>query len=310
MARGTLYGGRWRIGDGLGQGGQSHVFRAVDTTGHLQGDFALKRILNPERRERFYNEIEATKHLSHPNIIRLIDHSALDPGSTNEQKSFLVMPIAEGGDLSDRDRLSIYAGSTEAVLNVARQVASGLEVAHAAGVFHRDIKPQNILFTGKGHNIWISDFGVCLMRGGERSTETGEVVGPQGFMAPELEHGGKLDVTAAADVYSLGKVIFYMFSDGIVVPRELVHDQRYDQLFAASERTQRLRFLLGRMISPLPQRLKTMGDVLKELKALEDWERDANVPLISPSGRLVNRPCGPRSKAAEELPRASEVDWP
>ena len=66
-----------------------------------------------------------------------------------------------------------------------------------------------------------------------------------------------MEVTTAADVYSLGKVMFYMFSGGTVVPRETVHDQRYDKLFATSERTHRLRFLLGRMISPLPQRLKT-----------------------------------------------------
>jgi Protein kinase domain len=285
MARGTLYGGRWKTGGGLGQGGQGHVFRATDTSGQLEGEFALKRILNPERRERFHNEIEATKHLSHPNIIKLIDHSALDSaGAGDEQRSFLVMPIAEGGDLSDRSRLGIYTGSTEAVLKVAQQAASALEVAHAAGVIHRDVKPQNILFTGKGHDIWISDFGICLIRGRERPTETGEVVGPHGFMAPELEHGGKLEVTAAADVYSLGKVIFYMFSDGIVVPRETVDDERYDQLFEVSDRTQRLRFLLGRMISPLPQRLKSMADVLRELQALQDWERNAHVPLISEAG--------------------------
>jgi serine/threonine protein kinase len=196
MARGTLYGGRWKIGDGLGQGGQSHVFRAIDSSGQLQGEFALKRILNRERRDRFYNEIEATKNLSHPNIIKLIDHSGLDSASFDDEgRAFLVMPIAEGGDLSDRSRLTICAGSTEAVLKVAHQAASALEIAHAAGVIHRDVKPQNVLFTGKGHDIWVSDFGICLIRGRERPTETGEVVGPRGFMAPELEHGGELEVT-------------------------------------------------------------------------------------------------------------------
>jgi serine/threonine protein kinase len=77
MSKGTLYGGRWKTGNGLGEGGQSHVFRAMDTTNQLSGEFALKRVRNPERHERFRNEIDATKMLSHPNIIRLIDHSAL-----------------------------------------------------------------------------------------------------------------------------------------------------------------------------------------------------------------------------------------
>ena len=284
MAKTNLYGGRLKTGDGLGQGGQGHVFRAIDTTNQLEGEFALKRVLNPERHDRFRNEIDATKRLSHSNIIKLIDHSALGETEQTDDRSFLVMPIAEGGDLSDQDRLNIYVGSIEAVLNVARQAAGALETAHAAGVIHRDVKPQNILFTGKGHHIWISDFGICLIRGHDRPTEIGEVVGPHGFMAPELEEGGQLEVTAAADVYSLGKVIFYMFSGGIMMPRETVLDQRYDKLFATSERTRRLRFLLSRIISPLPQRLKAMSDVLNELQALEDWERDAHVPLIGAEG--------------------------
>jgi len=284
MARGKLYGGRWKTGDGLGQGGQGHVFRAVDTTKQLPGEFALKRVLNPERRERFRNEIDATKRLSHPNIIRLIDHSALSEPGPGDGPSFLVMPIAEGGDLNDQDRRSIYAGSVEAVLKVARHVANGLDAAHAAGVVHRDIKPSNILFTGKGHDIWISDFGICLIRGRDRPTETREVVGPHGFMAPELENGGRLDVTPAADVYSLGKLIFYMFSGGIVVPRETVDDERYDRLFAHGERPQRLRFLLRRMISPVAQRFQTMKEVIQGLQALEDWERNAQLIPIGAEG--------------------------
>jgi hypothetical protein len=284
MSKGTLYGGRWKTGDGLGEGGQGHVFRAVDTTGQLPGEFALKRVRNPKRNERFRNEIDATKRLSHPNIIRLIDHSALDETAGGDERPFLVMPIAEGGDLSDPDRLSVYAGSIEAVLQVARQIASALDAAHSAGVIHRDVKPENILFTGKGHNVWISDFGICLIRGRDRPTETGEVVGPHGFMARELENGGCLDVTPAADVYSLGKLIFYMFSGGIVLPRETVHDGRYDELFAHGERSQRLRFLLERMISPLDRRLRTMKEVIEQLQALEDWERNAHVPLITAEG--------------------------
>jgi serine/threonine protein kinase len=284
MAKGKLYGGRWKTCGGLGEGGQGHVFRAIDATQQLPGEFALKRVLNPERRKRFHNEIDATKRLSHPNIIRLIDHSALNEPDVGDGPSFYVMPIAEGGDLSDRDRLSIYAGSIDAVLQVTGQVANALDAAHTGGVIHRDIKPPNILFTGKSHNIWVSDFGISLIRGADRSTETGEVVGPRGFMAPELENGGRLDVTPAADVYSLGKLIFYMFSGGIVVPRETVDDERYDRLFAGGQRPQRLRFLLRRMISPLTQRFQTMKEVIHGLQALEDWERNAQLVPIAAEG--------------------------
>jgi serine/threonine protein kinase len=208
-----IYGERWQITDSpvLGEGGQSHVFPCVDLHGEYKGEFALKRIKNPNRTDRFKNEIEAIKRLNNSNVIKLIDHSALD-SPTIEAKQFLVTPIARGGDLSKQDRVSLYKGSVDAVLQVAIQMASGLEAAHDAGIIHRDIKPENILFIGAGHDLWISDFGICLICARGRLTPADEVVGPRAFMAPELEDGGQLDVSPAADVYSLGKVIYYMIS--------------------------------------------------------------------------------------------------
>jgi len=194
------------------------------------------------------------------------------------------MPIADGGDLSETDRLSLYKGSVDAVLQVARQIAEALDAAHKAGVIHRDIKPENILFPGKGHQVWVSDFGVCLIRDAERPTDTGEIVGPYGFLAPELENGGQLEVTPAADVYSFGKLIFYMFSGGVGLPRETTHDARHDPLFAGGERAQRLRFLIGRMVAPLERRMQSMKDVIAGLDAIEQWERNAHVPQISADG--------------------------
>ena len=167
-----IYGGRWKIvGSQLGRGGQSEVFSVIDTQGSLAGQWALKRVLNPARHQRFLNEISAIKLLQHPNIITLVDHSALDDNVTNAEKKFLVMPIAQGGDLSDPQRLSLYRDTLDSVLHVAKQIAAALATAHAAGIIHRDIKPQNILFTGNGHEIWLADFGVCLVREQERATE-------------------------------------------------------------------------------------------------------------------------------------------
>jgi serine/threonine protein kinase len=277
-----VYGGRWQLVEraALGQG---TVFRVKDLSGAHQGEFALKRVPDIDRRERFRREIDAIKrltnpetHQAHPNIISLIDHSALDD-TGNLEKQFLVMPIANGGDLSDAGRLSLYKDSIDGVLQVAKQVAGALSAAHAAKIIHRDVKPENILFTGMGHELWLSDFGICLIREAPRFTESPEVMGPRAFMAPELEQGGQLEVTPSADIYSLGKVIFYMLSGGVILPRERIHEEQYRQFFAKGERYGLMELLLRRMICPQNQRIQSAGEVIKELEKIEAWEKNARL---------------------------------
>jgi serine/threonine protein kinase len=279
-----IYGGRWRIVDGkppIGKGGQAEVFRVIDTHDEYGGEYALKRVLNPARHARFRHEIEAIKRIQHPNIIKLIDHSALDNPNGEIEKQFLVMPIAGGGDLSEAGRVSIYKDIIDGVIQVGKQLASALAAAHAEGIIHRDVKPENILFTGIGHETWLSDFGICLLRKQARTTDSGEVVGPRAFLAPELEDGGQLDVTPAADVYSLGKVLYYMISGGVILPRERLYEERYNRIFLKGERHQLLQTLLQQMICPLEQRLKDMTDVERRLAKIETWEKEARLLPIS-----------------------------
>lgn len=110
MSKGSFYGGRWKTGDG------ARVAKAMCSVPWTQPSSRQGSLPSNVRHERFRNEIDATMRLSHPNIIRLIDHSALSEAGPGDEKPFLVTPIAEGGDLSDADRLSIYTGSIEAVL--------------------------------------------------------------------------------------------------------------------------------------------------------------------------------------------------
>jgi serine/threonine protein kinase len=237
------------------------------------------------RRERFRREIDAIKadpetHQAHPNIISLVDHSALDDiGDPKNQ--FLVMPIANGGDLSDPGRLSLYKDSIDGTLQVAKQVAGALRAAHAAKIIHRDVKPENILFTGVGHELWLSDFGICLIREAPRVTELPEVVGPWAFMAPELEQGGQLEVTPSADIYSLGKVIFYILSGGVILPRERVHEEQFRKVFTKGERYGLMEILLSRMICLRDQRIQSADEVIKQLEKIEAWEKNARQLPIS-----------------------------
>lgn len=302
-----IYGNRWKIEETkLGHGGQSVVFSVSDLTGEYEGRLALKRVLNPSRKKRFLSEIEAIKRIQHPNIIRLIDHSALDDESSIDEKQYLVMPIARGGVLSDPERLALYRESLDSVLVVVRQITQALIAAHAARIIHRDIKPQNILFSGNGHEVWLADFGICLIREQPRITETGEVVGPRSFMAPELEDGGILEVTPAADIYSLGKVIYYMLSGGVIIPREQVHEARYRGLFSKGGRYSLLQSLLERIICPLDRRIREATEVAGIIDNIADWDRNAQLIPMSSSGhsaleRLQQQSLDAQRIAAENM---------
>lgn len=287
-----IYGERWQISSEkpLGRGGQAEVFRVTDTRGEFQGEHALKRVLNPSRHDRFKREIEAIRTVQHPNIIKLIDHSALGAASGDAGKQFLVMPIADGGDLGQPGRVDLYRDSIDATVQVGKQLAFALTAAHDAGIIHRDIKPANVLFTGIGHEVWLSDFGICLLRENTRLTDPEEVVGPRAFLAPELEDGGQLDVTPAADIYSLGKVLYYMISGGVIIPRERLDEGQYNQLFSKGERHRLLQLLLRQMICPLSGRLQSMTEVAKRLSKIETWEKEAQVlPLTSQAIASINK---------------------
>lgn len=276
-----VYGNRWETVDNLGKGGQGDVFRVTDRSGKLDGFYALKRLINRKRRWRFENEVKAVTRLDHPNIIRLVDNSALvaglgDPTEVSDvEKSYLVMPIAQYGDLSRRPKLTEH--DPKATLDVALPLAQALAYAHRNNVIHRDVKPQNILFSEQDHNPWLADFGLCLIRDEpERKTQDGEEVGPAKFMAPELEGGLKIEeVGYDVDVYSLGKVIYYMLSGGVILPRELWNKRPYSDLFDRGEQFVLIGTLLSRMICGHESRIQTMDEVVDRIFAIQKWPTKA-----------------------------------
>lgn len=272
-----IYGNRWRNLGSLDQGGQGEIFRVEDQSGAVPGVSALKRIRNPTRRDLFRREVTAISRLQHPNIIPLLDHSALD-GADGADKQYLVMPLAQ---CALPKRLPVLAGSLDSVVKVALQIASALEAAHAGGVIHRDVKPGNILFWSDGLDVWLSDFGICLIREEDRSTPSGEVMGPRAFLAPELEHGGKLDVSPSVDIYSLGKVIYYMLSGGDVIPREEIANEKFTAIFSRGGRFIHLKALLSHMICADGVRISTMATVRERLQQIADWDSAAGQSIVS-----------------------------
>ena len=200
---------RYRIERPVGQGGMAMVFLAHDERHDRQ--VALK-VLRPELAAvigaaRFLAEIKTTANLQHPHILPLFDSGEV------EGTVFYVMPYVEGESLRDRLNREKQLPVEEAV-RLAREVASALDYAHRRGVVHRDIKPENILL--HDGQAMIADFGISLAvsrsDGNSRMTETGMSLGTPHYMAPEQAMGER-EVTARADIYALGCVLYEMLTE-------------------------------------------------------------------------------------------------
>ncbi|MEP7326922.1 MAG: protein kinase [Gemmatimonadota bacterium] len=203
---GAALADRYRIERELGAGGMATVYLAQDIRHDRR--VALK-VLRPELSaiigaQRFLVEIKTTANLQHPHILSLFD-SGEAAGLV-----YYVMPYVEGESLRDRLNREKQLPVDEAV-RIAREVLDALEYAHQKGIIHRDIKPENILLHG-GHAM-VADFGIALAASrtndATRMTETGMSLGTPHYMAPEQAMGER-DITARADIYALGAVLYEM----------------------------------------------------------------------------------------------------
>ncbi|HUP27023.1 MAG TPA: protein kinase, partial [Chloroflexia bacterium] len=203
---GRLLADRYRLLEKIGEGGAAEVFRAKDQ--RLDRIVAVK-LLRPQftfdqaSRKRFVAEAKSSASLSHPNIVDIYDFGEGPDGSM-----FIAMQYIEGQNLKDilqkRGRLS--AAET---INITRQACHALSVAHAAGMIHRDVKPQNIMVDRNG-NAHLTDFGIVKALSGPSLTQSGMTFGTAAYMSPEQATGAP--VGPPADIYSLGCVMYEALS--------------------------------------------------------------------------------------------------
>jgi len=204
------------LGELIGRGGMGFVFRARQR--RLGREVAVK-VLDPELSknalfaERFAREAQALALLAHPHIVAVHDY-----GRAGELY-YLVLEYVDGVNL--RQVLKARTLSPEQALSIVPQICDALEFAHAHGVVHRDVKPENILLDRAGR-VKIADFGLAKLLGVEvplgSLTSTGQVLGTLRYMAPEqLEH--PLQVDHRADIYSLGVVFYEMLTGEIPMGR-------------------------------------------------------------------------------------------
>lgn len=203
---GELLLGRYRLLECLGAGGFGVVWRAHDEL--LERDVALKRIpLGPDGDvERAAREAHAAARLSHPAIV------ALHEACSGDGCFYLVSELVEGATLA---RLIVEdALSDEQVIEIGLALVAALAHAHARGVIHRDIKPQNVLVPERcenpGEAAKLTDFGGASLVGEEALTRTGNVLGTLAYMAPEQSEGAEVD--EQADLYALALVLYEALS--------------------------------------------------------------------------------------------------
>ena len=195
------------IQEEIAHGGMGIVYRAVQCkTGRL---VALKMILphlldSPNVRVRFHAEVESVAKLDHPNVLPIYE------AGENRGVPYLAMKFVAGGSLALKR--SEFLGMTQAGARLVAAAARGVQHAHERGILHRDLKPANILLKENGEPL-VSDFGLAKWLDTTSDlTRTGTTFGTPGYIAPEQAKGSAAKVTAAADVYSLGAILFELLS--------------------------------------------------------------------------------------------------
>ena len=205
MSAAARVAARYELVRPLGHGAMATVDLVHDV--ELDRPVALKRLAenlarDEDLRRRFVREARLAARLSHPNVVRIFDVGE------DQGRPFIAMEYVEGETLAEllarRGRLP-----PAEVARLGVQVCAALAAAHAAGLVHRDVKPQNLIL-GRDGVLRLGDFGIAVGHGGTQLTLAGTVLGTAGYLAPEQARGEQ--VSAAADIYAAGAVLFELLA--------------------------------------------------------------------------------------------------
>jgi eukaryotic-like serine/threonine-protein kinase len=307
---GEVIAGRYELEELVGTGGMSSVYRAEDRM--LERKVALKILhdyhgADEASIERFRREARSAAQLSHPNIVTVIDRGE-DSG-----RHFIVFEYVQGENvkaLLERDgRLP-----PRRALELAIATGDALAFAHAHGLVHRDVKPQNVLLNGDGE-AKVTDFGIARAVDVQSVTESGTVLGTSYYIAPEQASGRGVD--AQTDVYSLGVVLFELLTarlpfegeNFVAVAMQHIHEAPPSVLEFRPDVPVRVAHAIERALAKDPaDRFESMEEFVSELRAcLADLgtEPEHDSTLIIPA-----RPSAPSRPRSRPVRRRRRPAWP
>ena len=282
--------GNYEILEQIGCGGMGVIYRARQR--HSRRIVAIKRVLSYRADshgalERFRREAQAVASLDHPNVLPIYEVSESEDGLP-----FFSMKFAEKGSL--RENVASLRDEPPKCVQLMAKVARAVEYAHSRGVLHRDLKPGNILLDDRGEPL-VSDFGLAkLLDASNDLTRSLTTFGTAGFIAPEQAGGAAADFTAAADVYSLGAVLFnvlagrppFLGSNPVSVIRQAseTHAPKLRSLAPSLDRD--LETICARCLERDPKaRYQSAGDLAADLERWLDGRPIIARP-VSPPARI------------------------
>jgi predicted Ser/Thr protein kinase len=302
---GELIADRYELEKLVGSGGMSNVFRAHDRL--LERTVALKILHEQYTRdedyvERFRREARAVAQLAHPNIVTVIDRGEQDG------RQYIVFEYVDGQNLKEMTRTGPL--DVEYAIRLVLQVAHALSFAHARGLVHRDVKPQNVLLNEDGQ-AKVTDFGIARSLDVHGVTQTGTVLGTSDYIAPEQARGQKVD--PKTDIYSLGAVLYELLTgevpfsgdNFVAVAMRHVNEPPPSVLERRPDAPVRLDLAIKRAMAKEPaDRYKSMDEFCAELEACLrelDGRGDEGATMIVPPAPKP-RAARPRERRVPVVP--------
>jgi eukaryotic-like serine/threonine-protein kinase len=308
MSAGDVIAGRYELLELVGTGGMSSVWRSHDRL--LDRVVAIKILheqftADAEYVERFRREARAVAQLSHPNIVTVIDRGE------DEGRQFIVFEYIEGENLKGAIERAGQLPVRDA-LTLTLQMARALAFAHARGLVHRDVKPQNVLLTEDGR-AKMTDFGIARSVDVDGVTVTGTVLGTSEYIAPEQAQGRRVD--ALTDVYSLGVVLYELLTgtvpfrgeNFVAIALRHVNEPPPSVLERRPDVPPRVATAVERAMAKRPEeRFQSMGELASELEtALADLDPS------SEDATMIARPAAPPPRRPRRAQRRRlGILWP